>query len=110
MVEMARYLIQIPRDVLAEGRKAEIAKAVVVAHHEITGEDADAVQVAITEIDAGCFFAGGRLIECDHIFVHGYVPRAAAERKEALIARLSADVTNAADFDLDSTWATISEL
>lgn len=69
---MARYLIQVPRDVLSEGRKAEIAKSVVAAHHEITGDDADSVQVAISEIDAGCFFAGGRLMECDHIFVHGY--------------------------------------
>jgi phenylpyruvate tautomerase PptA (4-oxalocrotonate tautomerase family) len=106
---MARYLVQIPRDVLAEAKKAEIAKAIVAAHHEITGDDADSVQVAITEIDSGCFFAGGRLIECDHIFVHGYVV-GGATTKEALIAKLSADVTRTAAFDLDSTWTTISEL
>jgi phenylpyruvate tautomerase PptA (4-oxalocrotonate tautomerase family) len=106
---MARYLVQVPRDVLAESRKAEVAKAIVAAHHEITGDDPESVQVAVTEIDAGCFFAGGRLIECDHVFVHG-VAGATAERKQALIARLSDDVTKAADFDLDSTWATISEL
>jgi phenylpyruvate tautomerase PptA (4-oxalocrotonate tautomerase family) len=94
---VARYLIQVPCD--------------VAAHQEITGDDADSVQVAITEIDAGCFFAGGRLIECDHIFVHGYLAGGATvERKEALIAKLSADVTKAADFDLDSTWVTISPL
>ena len=62
---MARYLVQVPRDVLAESRKAEVAKAIVAAHHKITGDDPDAVQVAVTEIDAGCFFAGGRLIECE---------------------------------------------
>jgi phenylpyruvate tautomerase PptA (4-oxalocrotonate tautomerase family) len=90
---MARYLVQVPRDVLAESRKAEVAKAIVAAHHKITGDDPDSVQVAVTEIDAGCFVAG-----------------ATAERKQALIARLSDDVTKAADFDLDSTWATISEL
>jgi phenylpyruvate tautomerase PptA (4-oxalocrotonate tautomerase family) len=107
---MARYLVQVPRDVLAESRKAEVAKAIVAAHHEITGDEPDSVQVAVTEIDAGCFFAGGRLIECDHVFVHGYVVGATAERKQALIARLSDDVTKAADFDLDSTWTTISDL
>jgi phenylpyruvate tautomerase PptA (4-oxalocrotonate tautomerase family) len=107
---MARYLVQVPRDVLAESRKMEVAKAIVAAHHEIIGGEPGSVQVAITEIDAGCFFAGGRLIECDHVFVHGYVTGATAERKQALIIRLSADVTRAADFDLDSTWATISEL
>ena len=57
---MARYLVQVPRDVLAESRKAEVAKAIVAAHHKITGDDPDSVQVAVTEIDAGCFFAGGR--------------------------------------------------
>ena len=107
---MARYLVQVPRDVLSEGLKAEVAKAIVAAHHEIIGDEPGSVQVAITEIDAGCFFAGGRLIECDHVFVHGYVAGTTAERKQALIIRLSADVTKAADFDLDSTWATISEL
>jgi phenylpyruvate tautomerase PptA (4-oxalocrotonate tautomerase family) len=107
---MARYLVQVPRDVLPESRKAEVAKAIVAAHHEIMGEEPDSVQVAITEVDAGCFFAGGRLIECDHVFVHGHVAGATDERRQALIARLSSDVTKAADFDLDSTWATISEL
>jgi phenylpyruvate tautomerase PptA (4-oxalocrotonate tautomerase family) len=109
---MARYMVHVPRDVLSEGHKAEIAKSIVAAHHEITGDESDAVQVAITEIDAGCFFAGGRLIECDHIFVHGYTPNAASlgDRKDRLISRLFADVTKAADFDLDSAWVTISEL
>ena len=107
---MARYLVQVPRDVLAESRKAGVAKAIVAAHHEITGDEPGSVQVAITEIDAGCFFAGGRLIECDHVFVHGYVAGATTERKGALTARISADVTKAADFEPDSTWTTISEL
>jgi phenylpyruvate tautomerase PptA (4-oxalocrotonate tautomerase family) len=107
---MARYLVQVPRDVLAEDRKAKVAKAIVAAHHDILGDEPSSVQIAITEIDAGCFFAGGRLIECDHVFVHGYVTGLTAERKQALIIRVSADVTQAADFDLESTWATISEL
>jgi phenylpyruvate tautomerase PptA (4-oxalocrotonate tautomerase family) len=42
--------------------------------------------------------------------VHGYVAGATAERKQALITRLSDDVTKAADFEPDSTWTTISEL
>jgi phenylpyruvate tautomerase PptA (4-oxalocrotonate tautomerase family) len=107
---MARYLIQVPRDVLAEDRKAEIAKTIAAAHNDITGDKSSSVRVAIVEIDAGCFFAGGSLIECNHIFVHGYVAGATAERKQALIARLSADVTKAADFEPDSTWTTISEI
>jgi phenylpyruvate tautomerase PptA (4-oxalocrotonate tautomerase family) len=107
---MARYLIHIPRDSLSDDRKARVAAAVTKAHSEITCEDADQVAVAITEIDAGCFFMGGSLIECDRIFVHGYVADqvASSDRRRALIDRLSADVTEAADFDPDSTWVTIS--
>jgi phenylpyruvate tautomerase PptA (4-oxalocrotonate tautomerase family) len=56
---MARYLIQVPRDVLAESQKAGVAKAIVAAHHEITGDEPGSVQVAVTEIDAGCFFRRG---------------------------------------------------
>jgi phenylpyruvate tautomerase PptA (4-oxalocrotonate tautomerase family) len=107
---MARYVIQVPRDALSDERKAKIADAVTSAHRKVTGDDPESVQVAITEIDAGCFFAGGSLIECNHIFVHGYVAGATAERRKALIARLSPDVTTSADFEPDSTWTTISEL
>jgi phenylpyruvate tautomerase PptA (4-oxalocrotonate tautomerase family) len=106
---MARYLIQVPRDVLSGERKADIGKSIVLAHHEVTGDAA--VHVAITEIDIGRFFAGGPLIKRDHIFVLGYlVGNVTTERKEALSTRLSADVARAADFDLDSTWVTITEL
>lgn len=108
---MARYVIQVPRDALSDDRKAHIAFAVTEAHTEIAGGDDADVHIAITEIDAGCFFAGGRLLECDHIFLHGFVPDLAAlgDRKDALSARLAADVTKAADFDPDSTWVTISQ-
>ena len=71
---MARYLVQIPRDTLSDESKASIARAIGEVHAEIMGASSDAVQIAITEIDAGCLFAGGSLIECGHIFVHGYLP------------------------------------
>jgi phenylpyruvate tautomerase PptA (4-oxalocrotonate tautomerase family) len=107
---MARYVVQVPREALSDERKAKIAEAVTSAHRKVTGEDPEFVQVAITEIDAGCFFAGGRLIECDHIFVHGYVDDATTERRGSLSKGISAAVTEAADFEPDSTWTTISEL
>jgi phenylpyruvate tautomerase PptA (4-oxalocrotonate tautomerase family) len=108
---VARYLIQIPCDSLSDERKAGVAAAVTRAHAEIAGDDAGCVAIAITEIDAGCFFMGGSLIECDRIFVHGYVadPVVLGERRRALVDRLSADVTEAAGFDPDSTWVTISQ-
>ena len=108
---MARYLIQLPRDALSDERKAQVARAVTAAHRDVTGDDPADVEIAITEIDAGCFFAGGRLIECDHIFLHGYVadPVALGERKDDLSHRLSGDVSRAAGFDPDSTWVTISQ-
>jgi phenylpyruvate tautomerase PptA (4-oxalocrotonate tautomerase family) len=108
---MARYLIQVPRGALSDESKAKVAAAVTAAHREVAGDDPKEVEIAITEIDAGCFFAGGRLIECDHVFLHGYVADLAAlgERKNDLSRRLSDDVSRAAGFDPDSTWATISQ-
>jgi phenylpyruvate tautomerase PptA (4-oxalocrotonate tautomerase family) len=101
---MVRYMIQVPREGLSEDREPEIAKSVV-------GASPESVQIAITEIDAGCFFSGGRLIECDHIFVHGYLPDGGglAQWKVLLAKQLGADVTAAAGFEADSTWVTISE-
>jgi phenylpyruvate tautomerase PptA (4-oxalocrotonate tautomerase family) len=71
---VSRYLVQVPRDSLSESRKAAIADAIASAHRAIPGANAHTLQIAITEIDAGCFFSDGRLIECDHIFVHDYSP------------------------------------
>jgi phenylpyruvate tautomerase PptA (4-oxalocrotonate tautomerase family) len=109
---MARYLVQIPRDSLSEASKAAIARTICAVHAEILQASPDAVQIAITEIDAGCFFAGGSLIECDHIFVHGYLPDGDQTRnlKGALSARLATDITHAADFEPDSTWVSITEI
>ena len=109
---MARYLVQIPRDSLSEASKAAIARTIGAVHTEILPASPDAVQIAITEIDAGCFFAGGSLIECDHIFVHGYLPDGDQTRKlkGALSARLATDVTRAADFESGSTWVSITEI
>lgn len=108
---MARYLIQIPRESLSDGRKVDVANAVTATHAEIVGEDPKTVAIAITEIDAGCFFMGGSLIECDRIFLHGYVSDLSAlgDRRPVLIERLSAGVTEAAGFDANSTWVTISQ-
>src|ERR1700744_26074 len=109
---MARYLIQIPRDSLSDARKADVAAAITRAHAEIAGGGGKGVAVAITEIDAGCFFMGGSLIECDRIFVHGYLSDlpALGDGRSVLTDRLAADVTKAAGFDPDSTWVTLSEI
>ncbi len=109
---MARYLVQIPRDSLSEASKAAIARAIDRVHAEVMQADSDAVQIVITEIDAGCFFASGSLIECDHIFVHGYLPDDDRTRrlKIMLSARLAAEVTRAADFEPDSTWVSLTEI
>jgi phenylpyruvate tautomerase PptA (4-oxalocrotonate tautomerase family) len=111
MDEMARYLVQIPKDSLSETRKAEIAKTISEVHSAVMNSGADTIQIAITEIDAGCFFAGGRLIECDHIFVHGFLPdgERTRELKSSLSARLATDVTRIANFEPDSTWVSITE-
>lgn len=109
---MARYLVQIPRDSLSQATKSAIARAISNVHEEVMRTGSGTVQIAITEIDAGCFFAGSSLIECNHVLVHGYLPEGDRTRsfKQALFARLAVDVTSAAGFDPDSTWVSITEI
>jgi phenylpyruvate tautomerase PptA (4-oxalocrotonate tautomerase family) len=108
---MARYLVQVPRDNLSDASKAAIARTIGEVYAEVMNVGSDSIQIAITEIDAGCFFAGGSLLECNHIFVHGYLPDEDQTRKlkSALSARLAVDVTRAADYEPDSTWVSITE-
>jgi len=65
------------------------------------------VEVAITEIDAGCGRSANRV---RHIFVLGYLPcgHLFEGYKARLIERLAENVTQAADSDPDSTWVAIS--
>ncbi|MEH2512635.1 phenylpyruvate tautomerase PptA (4-oxalocrotonate tautomerase family) [Nitrobacteraceae bacterium AZCC 1564] len=107
---MSRYLVQIPRDTLSAERKAGIAKAITRVHSDVTGDAADTVQVVITEIDAGCFFSGGSLIECGHIFVHGFMrdEHQLSTVKDTLSSRLASETTLAADFEPDATWVTLT--
>lgn len=108
---MASYVVQIPQDSLSQDRKAAVEEAVRLAHAEITGTPRYVTQVEVVEVDSGCFYLGGRLLECDQIFVHGVeVEDPQRDTKESLVARITSDVATAADYDPASIFVTISEI
>ena len=108
---MASYVIQIPQDSITDARKTAVEEAVRLAHAEITGTPRHVTKVEIVEVDSGCFYLHGRLLECDHIFVHGVTvedPR--RDTWEALEARIKSDVATAADYAPESVIVTLSEI
>src|ERR1700760_4283419 len=95
---MASYVVQIPQDSLSQDRKAAVEEAIRLSHAEITGTPHDVTQVEIVEVDSGFFYLHGRLLECDHIFVHGVtVQDPQRDTREALVARIASDVATAAE-------------
>ena len=108
---MASYVVQIPQDSLSQDRKDAVEEAIKTAHAEITKAPAYVTQVEIVEVDSGCFYLGGRLLECDRIFIHGVeVEDPQRDDKERLMARITADVAAAADYEPDAVFVTIAEI
>jgi phenylpyruvate tautomerase PptA (4-oxalocrotonate tautomerase family) len=108
---MASYIVQIPQDSLSKDRIAAVEEAVLLAHAQITGAPRYVTQVEVVEVDSGCFYFGGRLLECDRIFIHGVeVEDPEKNNKDSLVARITTDVAAAADYDPNSVFVTISEI
>jgi phenylpyruvate tautomerase PptA (4-oxalocrotonate tautomerase family) len=108
---MASYVIRIAQDSITDARKAAVEEAVRLEHAEITGAPRHVTRVEIVEVDSGCFYLHGRLLECDHIFVHGVtVEDPQRDTREDLAARITSDVAAAADYEPESVIVSISEI
>jgi phenylpyruvate tautomerase PptA (4-oxalocrotonate tautomerase family) len=70
---MATYTVQIPGGQLSDERKAAIPEAIRDAHAKSTGAPRDLTQVTVLEISSACFWLHGTPLECEQIFVHGFV-------------------------------------
>lgn len=108
---MATYTIQIPGGQVSDERKAAIPEAVKDAHAKTIGAPRDLTQATVLEISSACFWLHGTPLECQQIFVHGFVA-ADAEHSAgpALRDAVASAVANAADFELENVLVTISEV
>lgn len=108
---MATYTIQIPGSQLADDRKSALAKAVKNAHAEATGAPQGLTQVTVLEIPSACFWLHGTPLECDLIFVHGFVAGEPGYPSDTTLRdAVASAVASATGFELGSVVVTISEV
>lgn len=108
---MPTYTCTAASGLLKPAQKAAIARAVTLAHAEITGAPAHFAQVIFEDVTDGNHYIGGIPLGHDHVFIYGRIRdgRSAVDRK-ALIKRLSGDVARAAGLDGFSVWVYLLEL
>jgi phenylpyruvate tautomerase PptA (4-oxalocrotonate tautomerase family) len=108
---MPTYLCTIPAGSLAAAQKGAIAKAITRVHSEVTGAPGFFAEVIFKEVSAGDWFIGGEPLAGEQIFVHGNIRGGRPpEMRHALIARLAAEVGQAARLPAHAIWIYLSEL
>jgi phenylpyruvate tautomerase PptA (4-oxalocrotonate tautomerase family) len=108
---MATYTIQIPGDKLSDEHKAALPEAIKDAHAKTTGAPRDLTQATVLEIASACFWQHGTPLECQQIFVHGFVASDAGHSHgPALCDAVASAVASATDFELESVVVAISEV
>jgi phenylpyruvate tautomerase PptA (4-oxalocrotonate tautomerase family) len=92
-------------------QKHAIARAITLAHAEITGAPTYFAQVIFQEVPNGDHFIGGTSLAHAHVFVSGCIRagRSAVDRK-ALIQRLTKDVAAAGRVEPFAVWVYLREL
>jgi phenylpyruvate tautomerase PptA (4-oxalocrotonate tautomerase family) len=94
---MPTYIISAGSDFFSERTKQSIAEKITRDYAEITGGPTFLAQVIFNAIPKGSHFVGGKLLNADQIFVHGYT-------------RIVDTIAEAASVAKRSVWAYLSEL
>jgi phenylpyruvate tautomerase PptA (4-oxalocrotonate tautomerase family) len=110
-MKMPSYVVTCVEGRLTGSQKSQIAEAVTRAHGDSTGAPYYFAQVTFNEVKPGNYFLGGTPLEGDQIFVHGTIRDGRpTELKDALMARLTADVATASQMKPNCVWVYVSEL
>jgi phenylpyruvate tautomerase PptA (4-oxalocrotonate tautomerase family) len=108
---MPKYAVTVPLDLVSKSGKDDISASILRIHQEVVGDSLENVQVIIGDVEPGCFYQHGRLLECDHIFIHGFIRQdRSRDTKNVLTERLGADIASRAGIDQDSVWIYFSEM
>ena len=108
---MPTYTCTAATGMLDAERKSAIARAVTLAHCEITGAPTHFAQVVFQHVASGDHFIGGVPLAHDHLFIYGRIRAGrSAEVRESLIRRLTVDVATAAGVDTFAVWVYLLEL
>jgi len=108
---MPSYIVTCDEGRLTGSQKSRIAEAVARAHGDSTGAPYYFARITFNEVKSGNYFLGGTQLDCDQIFVHGTIREGRpTDMKDALMARLTADVATASQMKRNCVWVYLSEL
>lgn len=108
---MPSYIVTCAEGRLTGKQKSQIAEAVTRAHGGSTGAPYYFARITFNEVKPGNYFLGGTQFDGDQIFVHGTIRDGRPmEMKDALMARLVADVAIASEMKPNCVWVYLSEL
>jgi phenylpyruvate tautomerase PptA (4-oxalocrotonate tautomerase family) len=108
---MPSYIVTCEEGRLSGSQKNQLAEAVTRAHGDSTGAPYYFVRITFNEVKPGNYFLGGTQLDYDQIFVHGTIREGRpTDMKDALMARLTADVAIASQMKPSCVWVYLSEL
>ncbi|MGF6760278.1 phenylpyruvate tautomerase PptA (4-oxalocrotonate tautomerase family) [Paraburkholderia sp. GAS33] len=108
---MPTYIVSAASDFLSESIRQSIAEKFTQDYAEITGGPAFLVQVIFNAIPKGSHFVGGKQLNADHIFVHGYTREGKTpDQKARMLESIVDTIAQAASVARRSVWAYLSEL
>ena len=108
---MPSYIVTCEEGRLTGSQKSQIAEAVTRAHGDSTGAPYYFARITFNEVKPGNYFLGGAQLDSDQIFVHGTIREGRpTDMKDALMARLTADVAIASQMKPNCVWVYLSEL
>ena len=108
---MPTYIISAASDFFSERTKQSIAEEITRDYAEITGGPTFLAQVIFNAIPKGSHFVGGKLLNADQIFVHGYTRAGKTpDQKAKMLDSIVDTIAEAASVAKRSVWAYLSEL
>jgi phenylpyruvate tautomerase PptA (4-oxalocrotonate tautomerase family) len=108
---MPSYIVTCEEGRLTGSQKSQIAEALTRAHGDSTGAPYYFARITFNEVKPGNYFLGGTQLDSDQIFVHGTIREGRpTDMKDALMARLTADVALASQMKPNCVWVYLSEL
>jgi phenylpyruvate tautomerase PptA (4-oxalocrotonate tautomerase family) len=108
---MPTYTVTCVEGTLDAPKRAKIASEITRIHSETTGAPTYFAQVIFTEVAPDRYFVGGGPLKGHQVFVNGQIRSGrSAERKDALIAQVTAAVAEASKLPKRNVWLYISDL
>src|SRR5262249_61214397 len=107
---MPTYTVTCVEGTLDAPKRAKIASEITRIHSETTGAPAYLAQVIFTEVAPDRYFVGGGPLKGHQVFVNGQIRGGrSAERKDALIAQITAAGAEAPKLPKRKGWGYTTE-